>query len=61
MSIEFKIKQAPNVAVYLAGKQVGTIMKLAYGAGWQYAPKGSKERGDTHPTLADCKQSLGAA
>jgi hypothetical protein len=48
-----------QIAVFLAGKRVGTMIK-ATPSGWQYTPKGSKRSGDVFPTLQLCIQSLEA-
>lgn len=47
------------VAVFLAGKRVGTIHQLTNRM-WQYVPKGQRTGGDKFPTLALCKASLEA-
>jgi hypothetical protein len=49
-----------QVAVFLAGKRVGTIDALISGRGWRYTPKGSTRSGEIFSSLRLCKQSLEA-
>jgi len=45
-----------KVEVFLENKWVGTIYENS--EGWYYKPKGTKIKGDTFPTLKECKLSL---
>jgi len=49
-----------HIAVYLAGKRVGTIKqeRASKGGRWYYTPKGIKESGNRFLTLDACKHSL---
>lgn len=55
--ITYKEIDATTVAVFLAGKRVGTIAHR-FGEGWEYTPKGSKQHGEAYPSLTRCKASL---
>jgi len=51
-------QQKNGQAVYLDGKRVGTIWRVA--TGWSYFPKGQKKGGETFPSLAKVKASIEA-
>lgn len=58
--ITYKEIDYSEVAVYLEGKRVGTIVPI-HGGLWQYWPKGPRaEGGEKFLTLALCKKSLEA-
>ena len=42
--------------VYLGKKKVGAILRTA--DGYKYRPNGSRNEGETFPTIEECKKSL---
>jgi hypothetical protein len=56
MRLDFRNVTATKITVLLDGKKVGFINKVE--GGWQYAPVGSKVKGEVFHDIADCKRSL---
>lgn len=54
--IKYKENSAGHIAVYLWGRYVGNIVRVA--GGYQYRPNKSKQYGEVYATIQQVKNSL---